>query len=486
MAWSRWSERAKSRLLAAASKDQLLAALERALAQRGGGIVSVTLPIEGEVDPCAVVFASRRADDHWFCWSEPDRGFELAALGVVERVVARGADRFRQASTRCTELLADVHSEVDGGEGALPTGAGPVWVGGFAFSDNGGSASHWSSFEPAALTLPEVSLVRSAEGAFLTVNLRAPRSEEDPEAGREAVLAAASARLASLRELPLPLLDPHPTSRPVIEGKHPPDHFERAVAEAVRHMEESSELRKLVLAREIVVKAASAHDPAAIFGALREGFPSCFVFCRGTHEGAFLGASPELLIRRAGATAATVALAGSTRRSSDPALDDHLGEQLLQSDKDRREHEIVVQRIVRALRPQSVWVEPASEPGLVKVANIQHLATPIMSQLADSRSAVELAELLHPTPAVGAEPWSLGAPLITELEQIDRGWYAGPVGWMDAMADGEFCVALRSALLRDREAHLYAGVGLVPGSDPASELAETETKLSALLPLLAD
>ena len=121
----------------------------------------------------------------------------------------------------------------------------------------------------------------------------------------------------------------------------------------------------------------------------------------------------------------------------------------------------------------------------MRVANIQHLATPIQAQLADSRSAIELAGLLHPTPAVGGEPRENAIELIDELEGLDRGWYAGPVGWMDATEDGEFCVALRSGLLRDRTAHLYAGCGIVAGSDPADELAEAEIKLEALLPLLA-
>jgi len=190
-------------------------------------------------------------------------------------------------------------------------------------------------------------------------------------------------------------------------------------------------------------------------------------------------------VRRSGAGAATVALAGSTRRSADPSVDDHLGQQLLLSEKDRVEHEIVARRIERALRPHSVWVEAEPEPSLVKVANIQHLATPIHAQLSAPRSAVELAGLLHPTPAVGGEPREAALATIRELEGLDRGWYAGPVGWMDAVEDGEFCVALRSALLRDRAAHLYAGGGIVAGSDPAAELAETEVKLGALLPLVA-
>ncbi len=202
-------------------------------------------------------------------------------------------------------------------------------------------------------------------------------------------------------------------------------------------------------------------------------------------DGAFVAASPELLVRREGLRAGTLALAGSTRRSADPAVDDHLGEQLLRSDKDREEQLIVTRRIVRALRPHSVWVTAADEPVVVKMANIQHLATPIRAQLAQPVSAVELAGLLHPTPAVGGEPIAAAAPLIPALEGLDRGWYAGPVGWTDRAEDGEFCVALRCALLCGAVARCYAGVGVVRDSDPAAELAETEVKLQALLPVLA-
>jgi salicylate biosynthesis isochorismate synthase/menaquinone-specific isochorismate synthase len=306
-----------------------------------------------------------------------------------------------------------------------------------------------------------------------------------PDGDPAAAIEGVTSRLAALRHEALPLLDPHPVERPRIHSAHPPGDFERAVAAATEWIGRG-ELSKVVLAREVVVEAAAAHDASAMFGAIRELFPACFCFCVGTPEAAFLGASPELLVRRAGSGASSVALAGSARRSSDPSVDDHLAEQLLRSDKDRREHRIVSERIMRTLRPLAVWVESGTEPTVVKVANIQHLATPVIAQLSEPRSAVELAGYLHPTPAVGGEPWPAAAGSISTLERMDRGWYAGPVGWMDATEDGEFCVALRSALLRDREAHLYAGVGVVAGSDPAAELAETEVKLGALLPLLSE
>jgi isochorismate synthase len=240
-----------------------------------------------------------------------------------------------------------------------------------------------------------------------------------------------------------------------------------------------------VLAREVRAHARGPHDPPAVFGALRESFPACYCWCVGTPDLAFVGASPELLVRRDGQRAQTVALAGTTRRSADPAVDDHLGERLLHSRKDRGEQAIVIRRIERTLEPVSLWVASADEPVLVRVQNVQHLATPIRAQLAEPLAAVELAGLLHPTPAVGGEPRDVALPLIPALEGLDRGWYAGAVGWTDLSEDGEFCVALRCALLRERVARLYSGNGIVRDSVAAEELAETEVKLEALLPLLA-
>jgi salicylate biosynthesis isochorismate synthase/menaquinone-specific isochorismate synthase len=429
-------------------------------------------------DPCAAVFASRLASDRWFCWEEPDRGFALAGLGVAHEAASRGEARFEDVGADAARTGRDAILDEPPG---LPAGAGPVWLGGFAFDPEGGSSPTWSSLAPGSLVLPELSLCRSGGRTFLTLNVLAGPGEDV-----ERLAAGPEARLAGLRaEAALPLLDPHPIPAPTIRSARTPGEFEDAVAAATERIE-GGEISKVVLAREVIVTAGAAIDAAAIFGALREQFPACFCFCCGTPEAVFLGASPELLVRRSGAGVSTVALAGSTRRSSDPAVDDHLGEQLLRSDKNRREQRIVAERIVRALRPHAVWVEAAPEPEIVRVANIQHLATPVIAQLTEPRSAIELAGLLHPTPAVGGEPRPAAAAAIAELEGMDRGWYAGPLGWMDATEDGEFCVALRSALLRDREAHLFAGVGVVAGSDPAAELAETEVKLGALLPLLAE
>ncbi len=461
-----------------AEAEVLLDSLERLLDEVGSGrrLVSVTARVE-IADPSAAVFASRLAEDRWFCWEQPDReGFALAAMGTPHEIVSRGARRFEDVAGGCAAIARGRAADEPPD---LPAGAGPVWVGGLSFAPEGATAPQWSSFPPASFWLPELALTRDGEVTWLTVS-----AISEPGRGSTEVAGRIRRRVAGLHDPALPMLDPHPAGPAAIESALPPEHFELAVTAAVDRIR-ARQLEKVVLAREVRVEAPRAHDPAGVFGALRELFPSCFCFCCGTPEGAFLGASPELLVRRRGASAATVALAGSTRRSADPAVDDHLGEQLLRSAKDRSEHEIVARRIERILAPHSVWVEAEREPGLIKVANIQHLATPIHAQLADPRSAIELAGMLHPTPAVGGEPPDAALQVIDELESLDRGWYAGPVGWMDSAEDGELCVAIRSALLRDRTAHLYAGNGIVAGSDPAAELAETEVKLEALLPLLA-
>jgi menaquinone-specific isochorismate synthase len=453
-------------------------AVERATRLERPVLASAAVELEAEeLDVAACVFGNRSAAENYFVWEQPERDrFALGCLGsawTIEGIA--GEDRFATAAVRCAEAL---HEAVLAPAPARVPGAGPVWTAGFAFSPEGGRTPEWRSLPPGVLILPAVSLARLGSSVFATLNVSCRPTDEPGE-----LVAAAGARLESLREAPIPLHDPDPFEGFDIASVLPPEHYEEAVLEARRRIR-AGELEKVVLAREVKVEASAPFQPAAVFDALRTAFPGCFCFCVGTADVAFIGASPELLVRREGATVSTVALAGSTRRSADPAVDDHLGQRLLQSDKDREEHAIVARRIERMLEPLSVWVASAEEPSLVKVENIQHLATPIRAQLAEPRSAVEIAGVLHPTPAVGGEPSSKACELIEELEELDRGWYAAPVGWVDAADDGEFCVAIRCALLEGRTAHCYAGNGVVASSDPEAELAETEVKLQALLAVL--
>jgi menaquinone-specific isochorismate synthase len=465
-----------------AAEDRLERRIQVALAhvRRSGGaqLISVTTPLARPVDPSAVICASRTGTEPWFCMEQPDRdAIALAAIGCVRALEAEGPDRFTALAARWRRIaaaaLADETSSLP-----APPGAGLCALGGFAFAPDGGGSPTWSGFASGSLIVPELSLARRRAATWMTLN-----AEVTPDDTSEELHERFARRLGSLREAPLPLFDPAPVGTPEVFSPMPPAHFEEAVLHATQRIA-AGEFEKVVLAREVDVHAPAPHDPAAVFGLLREAFPSSFVYAVGRGEATFIGATPELLVRRQGQRASTVALAGSTRRSADPAVDDHLGEQLLRSDKNRRENAIVARRIARALAPMAVWVTAAEEPVVVKVANIQHLAAPIRAQLTDPIDAVALAGVLHPTPAVGAEP-ARAVDAIPALEGVDRGWYAGPVGWVDSAGDGEFCVALRCALLRGPHGRCYAGCGIVRDSDPAAELAETEIKLEVMLPALA-
>lgn len=451
-------------------------ALRRARATGAPTLASVTAAVGPGIDPTAVAVASRRPNEPWFALEQPDRdGYAVAGIGCVQALESRGAGRFGEVARRWVEIAADAFTDdLDG-----PPGSGLVAIGGFAFAPDGGSSARWEGFEPASMIVPEVSLARRGRRVSLTVSV-----EVAPDDTPEDPVRRVAARLTDLRASELPLFDPAPAGNYRVLSPMPPSHYEEAVARALQRIH-ARELEKIVLARDVEVHAPTEHDPGAVLGILREAFPSCYVFAVGRGDATLIAASPELLVRRDGQRASTVALAGSSRRSADPAIDEHLGEQLLRSDKDREENEIVVRRIAQALRPHSVWVTAAPEPALVRVANIIHLGTPIRAQLAAPLGAIELAGVLHPTPAVGGEPWAVAEPLIPALEGLDRGWYAGAVGWSDAAGDGEFCVALRCALVRGRLAYLYAGGGIVRDSDPVAELAETEVKLGALLPVLS-
>ena len=453
------------------------AALRRARSSGAATLASVTSAIDPAGDPTAMASASRRPGEPWFCLEQPDRdGCALAAIGSVRALEDEGPDRFRAGRGPLARA---------GPRGRSPTTAPDRPDRGWSRSaasrsrHDGAGSPRWQGFAPASLVVPEVSIARKGGQVTLTLNL-----DVAPDDTVDDLQKRARRRLGELRTPPLPLLDPAPAGTYSVSSPMPPAHYEEAVAGAVQRIR-AGELEKIVLARDVEIRAPIDHDPGAVLGVLREVFPSCYVFAVGRGDATFIAASPELLVRREGQRASTVALAGSIGRSADPAVDDHLGEQLLHSDKDREENAIVARRIARALKPHAVWVTASPEPMVVRVANIQHLARPIRAQLAAPMGAIELAGVLHPTPAVGGEPGDRAVKLIPALEGLDRGWYAGPVGWTDAIGDGEFCVALRCALVRGALAHAYAGGGIVRGSDPAAELAETEVKLQVMLPVLA-
>ena len=341
---------------------------------------------------------------------------------------------------------------------------------------------HWAGFAAASLLVPEVAL-------------RAPRRRRPPHAdragharrhGRRPARAARAPRRRAARRLPLPLLDPDPAGRYRVVSATPPEHYEEAVARAVERIA-AGDLEKIVLAREVQVHAPADHDPAAVLGVLREAFPACHLFCAGRGDAAFVAASPELLIRRDGLRAATL----GARRLDAPQR--RPGGRR----PPRRAAAAVAPRTARSRRSSCA----ASRARCGPHARVGHRARRARARPgrqhpapghADPRAAAPHRSARSSWPGCctrrrrsAASRWPRPRPLIPALEGLDRGWYAGPVGWTDLDEDGEFCVALRCALLRGPVARCYAGVGVVRDSDPAAELAETEVKLQALLPVLA-
>lgn len=473
---------ASSPWLSPSARERLAARIEAAVvrARRTGRptLAAVSERISSAVDPAAVVLAARRSGESWAAIEQPDRGGSaLAGLGSATTLEAEGPDRFSTVAAQWRDLARGAIADDQDG----PSGSGPVAIGGFGFGDRTPSAGPWQGFAAASLVVPEFSIARGDGSSWVTV-CAVVAGDDIPEE-RTSALVSRLDRIAT--DSMLDTSHAMPSLAPArIASALPPEHYEDAVRRAVEAIRRG-EIEKVVLAREVLVEREQDHDPAVVLGLLREVFPSCYLFAVGRGDRSFIGASPELLVRREGLRAATVALAGSTARSADPAVDDHLGERLLRSAKDRHEQAIVVSRIERALNPVSVWVSAPPEPGIAKIANVQHLASPIRAQLLEPVAALDLVDRLHPTPAVGGEPWPGAAAVIASLEGIDRGWYAAPIGWTDTAENGEFCVALRCALLRGPEARCYAGVGVVGDSVAESELAETELKLQAILPAVA-
>jgi menaquinone-specific isochorismate synthase len=279
--------------------------------------------------------------------------------------------------------------------------------------------------------------------------------------------------------LPQPEDDDPPLRLRYADGALDPATWSAAVANAVARID-AGELQKVVLARDLLVSADAPLDPRRLLRRLAARFPDCWTFA----VDGLLGATPELLLRRSGRELSARVLAGTAPRGAG-ADDDRLAAELIGSAKDRAEHTLAVDSLVRALAPFCATLDAPDEPGLLTLANVRHLASDVTGtqRRTGARGRAGLLELIgavHPTAAVCGTPKPEAAAVIAELEGMDRGRYAGPVGWLDARGDGEFGLALRCAeLVGEDTARLFAGCGIVAGSDPAAELAETQSKFAA-------
>jgi menaquinone-specific isochorismate synthase len=280
--------------------------------------------------------------------------------------------------------------------------------------------------------------------------------------------------------------DAHATMEDARAAASETDAYRAAVARAVELIAEGR-FEKIVLARCREVTAAGVLHPLKVLNALRQRFPDCYAFSFANGRGqSFIGASPERLLRVEQGTLLTEALAGSAPRGCTASEDAALGGALLGDEKELREHRHVVSSIDRRLAPLGLRLMHAARPGLKRLANVQHLHTPVSAALPAGVRLLDVLARLHPTPAVGGSPRAAACAYIRELEGFPRGLYGGPVGWLDHRGGGEFLVGIRSALIDGARAQAYAGGGIVAGSDPDQEFAETELKFKALLEALVD
>ncbi len=386
----------------------------------------------------------------------------FAGRGAAARVEAWGERRFSEARDAAMRIFASL---LDLGVSGAPK---IRMFGGVSFQPQGTAPPPWTGFADASFVLPRWTYCVSADAAF--VRVAAPANE----------LRGAEDRLASvvraLEEAPLRPSAAPPNGARVVEMERPV--WDELVHDALRSIRKN-ELEKVVAARRSAVTLRTPIDLPAALARMRDLEPTCTRFALEREGGVFLGATPERLAVIRGLRVEVDALAGSIPRRDEDEVSD-----LVASDKDQREHALVVEGIRAALAPYCAEIEASSVPRVRTLRAVHHLWTPIHAKLRGPTHVLDLVGAVHPTPAVCGLPRESARGWIATHEPTPRGWYASPVGWLDADGEGQFAVAIRSALVKGTDAWLFAGAGIVEGSDAALEYRETSVKQTTMLATL--
>lgn len=444
---------------------QLEARLRASLHQAGSetsGLLSVTLAVPEIPFAAFPVFSDPSAQNEVFYWSRPAAGLHLLGMGVVVEMQAAGVERW------C--LLKDAMDGWKSGwrhEDPDATGLQPLILGGFSFSPEGGGPA----LPPARFRVPALLLRRKGEYLALTFSFSPASGGIDLDAAMRRLRQLA----AALAQPPAPPGESQALTRRRCESEDAA--WLARVASAVSDIQ-SGGLDKVVLTRRVTVSSPQPFDPARIMATLAQRHPRSTLFGVGTPDGGvFMGASPELLAGLHHGEAYCDALAGTAwgPGGARPLLDDV---------KNGREHRLVVQSIAEALRPVCSRLEVPAAPVALHLGNLHHLWSGLRGRVKPGIGLLHLLERLHPTPAVGGYPRQAALDWLVRHEENRSGWYTGAIGWMDMAGEGEFTVALRCGRIQENQAELYAGAGIVAGSNPARELAETEAKLAPMLDAL--
>jgi menaquinone-specific isochorismate synthase len=379
----------------------------------------------------------------------------LAGWGEAARVtLPAGADRF----TAAEKWLHAITEGADVDDAVRRRGSGLVAFGTFTFDD---------ASDGSVLVVPEVVLGRDGTGNAWLTTITA-------EGGPDQQAGARQTGTRPVEAWPPGVMQPYVAPGAIAwhDGSLSAPEWQQAVGEAVHRITHSAELRKVVLARDLHATADHPIDVRVLLTRLAAQYPGCYTFaCDG-----LVGATPELLIARDSWEVSSLVLAGTAPRGATPAQDSDLARALLGSAKENEEHEYAAVSLRDTLSPLCAAMYVTPRPELIRLSNVQHLGTRVRGTLAAVKSVLTLVAAVHPTAAVGGTPTGAAVEAIRELESMDRERYAGPVGWIDADGNGEWGIALRCAQLSGRRARLFAGGGIVAGSDPAAELAETESK----------
>ncbi|MEO8604529.1 MAG: isochorismate synthase [bacterium] len=448
-------------------------ALARAKRLGRAVLLCVSRPLDAQ-DMLPLIVSARAAGVAAALFERRAADTALAALGTAWSRDAEGPERIAELAATSRAIFDDAVCDGD---------AAPLAVAAFGFGPATPDDDVWHGFPAARVVIPRAALVRRRDGVALLLHvLVSPADDAARVTGR---LTRRVARLRAWGATPDDALGATPATRYTTASTPEPSTWMGAVAATTADIA-AGRFAKLVLARACQLTATRPFDCGRAVARLRQGYPSCTTFWLGGGAGDFLGATPELLARVRDGELETAALAGTAARGTTTASDDELAAALLASDKDRREHAVVVDAIRTALVPWCENLSSAATPQILRLPNVQHLLTPMRARLAPGAHLLDVVAQLHPTPAVGGAPRDAALAVLPQREDLVRGWYAGPVGWFDAAGDGEFVVAIRSALVRERRAVLFAGAGIVAGSDPDAELAETRLKLQPLLGALLE
>lgn len=425
-----------------------------------------------EVDLLTVFQNALQTKKQRLFWMNSSNTFSFVGVGCIYTLVAE-KERYNVLKREWRELLdkAFIHNPFKN------LGTGLVAVGGMSFDPKRKKSDLWENFPTSQLTIPEIFVVHANNSYFITVNKYIEPNESLPNIihEMEQLKSIASERGNKQKR----------NQKIVYKEEVEPELWKQTVQKAVEQIKQN-EASKIVLAREMQLTLNKDACITSLLKKLINSQTNSYIFAieHGAH--CFIGATPERLVQISNKELLSTCLAGTAPRGKTKEIDEKIGCALLNDQKNREEHDYVVQMIKNSIAPYCYHIDIPDEPILYPLKNLQHLYTPVKATLKESYTVFDIIEQLHPTPALGGVPREKSLAFIREHELLDRGWYGSPIGWLDSNGNSEFVVAIRSGLVKGRQVSLFAGCGVMRDSDPQMEYDETNIKFLPMLQVLED